>query len=511
MPEQFAAATTHPDLAAQAQRAKGRAALSSVAAAILLTSLKLAVGILTGSLGILAEALHSALDLVAAAITYVAVRLSGQPADREHRYGHGRVENLSAFVESGLLLITAAWVIYEAVRRLFFEEIHVEASIWAFAVMIISIVVDIGRSRNLSRVAKEHNSQALAADALHFRTDIWSSSVVLVGLAAIWLGDRFGFTLGGWLPKADAIAALGVAAIVLIVTFRLIRETTDDLLDRAPGETAALVTTAVEQVPGVIDCRRVRLRRAGTIVFADVVIDVARVATFAEAHAVSEAVEAAIHDILGAGEADVVVHMDPVAAPDETPDDAVRTFARLHGMRAHAVRLRAIDQRLDADLHVEVKPSLTLTEAHRLTTELERSIRVTDPRIGRLNTHLEAPEGTIERQTDVTTQRAELVARVRDIADGIAGRGACHEVKIYQPIANPERIELVLHCSFPGGLTVGQVHSRSAQIEHLLHDEFPNLGAVLLHAEPAEEDQEPTRAAASPARPVAARGPGDLE
>jgi cation diffusion facilitator family transporter len=203
-----------------------------------LTSLKLVVGLLTGSLGILAEALHSALDLVAAALTYLAVRLSGQPPDFEHRYGHGRIENLSAFVEAGLLLVTAAWVSYESVRRLFFAEVHVEATIWAFLVMGISIAIDIARSRNLDRMAKRHNSQALAADALHFRTDIWSSAVVIAGLAAIWLGGRLDTDLDGWLPKSDALAALGVAGIIVFVTGRLLRETVDHQLDPAPGETA---------------------------------------------------------------------------------------------------------------------------------------------------------------------------------------------------------------------------------------------------------------------------------
>lgn len=487
MPEQFAATDTHLDTAAAAQRAKGRAALSSIAAAILLTSLKLAVGILTGSLGILAEALHSALDLVAAAITYVAVRLSGQPADREHRYGHGRVENLSAFVESGLLLITAAWVIYEAVRRLFFEDIHVEASIWAFAVMIVSIVVDIGRSRNLARVAKKHNSQALAADALHFRTDIWSSVVVLLGLAVIKLGGWANTDFGGWLPKADALAALGVAGIIVFVTSRLLRETVDDLLDRAPGETSDLVVEVVERVPGVVNCRRVRLRRAGNRVFADVVIAVARTATFAEEHAISEAVEQAITDALGRDEADVVVHSEPVAAPDESLTEAIRLLARQSRLQAHDVRLRALDERVDADLHVEVDPTLSLVEAHTLTTELERAVRLANPRFGRINTHLEAPHGAEERQSDVTTQRAELAARIRDIADGVAGRGSCHEVKIYRPASDERSIELVLHCWFPGALTIDQVHSQSAEIERQLHNALPELREVLLHAEPSGE------------------------
>ena len=487
MPEHFSATQRHQDTTEVARREKGRAALSSVAAAIVLTGLKLTVGLLTGSLGILAEALHSALDLVAAALTYVAVRLSGQPPDFEHRYGHGRVENLSAFVEAGLLLITAAWVSYESIRRLFFTEIHVEANIWAFVVMGISIVIDAGRSRNLGRMAKKHNSQALAADALHFRTDIWSSAVVLVGLTAIKLGEWLDTDLGGWLPKADALAALGVAGIIVVVTGRLLRETVDDLLDRAPGESADLIVEAVERVPGVIDCRRVRLRRAGHLVFADVVIDVARTATFAEEHAITEAVEHAIGEALGGDRADVVVHSEPVAAPDENPTEAIRILARQSRMRAHDVRLRAIEERLDADLHVEVDPALTLAEAHALTHELEQAVRAANPRFGRINTHLEAPHGVAERQSDMTTQRAELVARVRDIADGVAGKGSCHEVKIYRPASDERSIEMVLHCWFPGALTVGQVHAKSAEIERRLHNALPELREVLLHAEPGNE------------------------
>lgn len=486
MPELFSTTHRHHDPAETARREKGRAALSSVAAAIVLTGLKLVVGVLTGSLGILAEALHSALDLVAAALTFVAVRLSGQPPDFEHRYGHGRVENLSAFVEAGLLLVTAAWVSYESVRRLFFADVHVEANIWAFLVMGISIAIDFGRSRNLERMAKKHNSQALAADALHFRTDIWSSAVVLLGLTAIKLGEWFGTDLGGWLPKADALAALGVAGIIVVVTGRLLRETVDDLLDRAPGETANLIVEAVERVPGVVDCRRVRLRRAGHLVFADVVIDVARTATFAEEHAITEAVERAIGEALGSEAADVVVHSEPVAAPDESPTEAIRILARQSRMRAHDVRLRAVDERVDADLHVEVDPALSLTDAHALTHDLELAVRAANPRFGRINTHLEAPHGVEVRQSDVTTQRAELVARVRDIADGVAGKGSCHEVKIYRPAADERTIEMVLHCWFPGELTVGEVHIRSAEIERRLHNALPELREVLLHAEPGE-------------------------
>jgi len=287
------------------------------------------------------------------------------------------------------------------------------------------------------------------------------------------------------LPKVDALAALVVAAIVLTLAGRMLREAGDVLLDRAPAEDTAPLATAVGGVPGVLATRRLRLRRSGNQVFADVTVAVPRAITFAEAHAITEAVEEAARGAMPAAVADVVVHAEPAAAPDETPGDAIRLLARQQGLRAHDVRLRTIDARLDADLHVEVDPALTLDAAHALTVRLERTVRAANPEFGRINTHLEAPEMTVEPQVDVTTRRIELVAAARDIADGVAGAGSCHEVKIYQLPAVARAFELVLHCSFPGALTVGQVHDQAAEIERRLHTALPDLRAALLHAEPA--------------------------
>src|SRR5207248_1808727 len=264
--------------AQEAHREKTLVALSSVGAAIGLTSLKIIVALLTGSLGILAEAAHSGLDLVAALMTFFAVRVADRPADATHNYGHGKVENLSAFIEAALLLLTALWVIYEAIRRLLFHEGHVDASIWAFVVMIIAIAVDFTRSRALLRVARRLGSQALEADALHFSTDIWSSSIVIVGLVVVRLTATL--QLPAWLGQADAIAALGVSAIVIWVSLRLAKQTIDALLDRAPEEHVTRVQSFVEKVEGVTEVRRVRVRRAGNKFFADIVIAAPRTFTF---------------------------------------------------------------------------------------------------------------------------------------------------------------------------------------------------------------------------------------
>src|SRR5438105_3019304 len=212
-------------------RAEKRAvAGNSVLAAIGITALKIVVGVTTGSLGILSEAAHSGLDLIAATVTLFSVRVSDKPADADHQYGHGKVENFSAFIETGLLLLTCVAIIYEAVRRLFFhpEEMSIRPSIPAFLVMFFSMAVDFWRSRALGRIATKYDSQALEADALHFSTDIWSSGVVVLGLLLVWLGERFGV---GWLRDADPIAALFVAAVVIWVSWRLARRTIDALLD----------------------------------------------------------------------------------------------------------------------------------------------------------------------------------------------------------------------------------------------------------------------------------------
>ena len=291
-----------------AEREKKRAAMSSVIAAAGLTSLKIVVGVVTGSLGILAEAAHSGLDLVAALVTFLAVRTSGKPADKEHLYGHGKVENVSALFETLLLLMTCAWIVYEAIQRIFFRAVEMEISIWAFIVMGISIIVDINRSRMLYKAARKHNSQALEADALHFRTDIWSSCVVILGLIGVKIGEwvpKLGF-----LHKADAVAALGVALIVVYVSIELGIRTVQALLDVALPGMGEKITTTVEAIPEVINCHNVRLRHSGPYVFADLHVLVDGNLSLQEAHAVTEVIVDAIREIVP--NADVTVHPEPM-------------------------------------------------------------------------------------------------------------------------------------------------------------------------------------------------------
>jgi cation diffusion facilitator family transporter len=294
---------------------KNLAALNSVAAAFLLTGLKVVVGLLSGSMGILAEAAHSGLDLAAAMVTCLAVRAASKPPDRDHAYGHGKVENLSALVETLLLLATCAWIIKESIHRLTIRHSPVDASIWAFAVMGISIAVDFSRSRMLYRVASKHRSQALEADALHFSTDIWSSAVVILGL--------LGVKLASWYPglsfllQADAVAALIVAGIVVVVSGRLGLRTIQALLDTSPPGEDDRIKAAVAAVDGVFDCHAIRVRHSGPHYFVDLHITVDGDQSLRDAHALTERVEQAVEAILPG--ADVTVHPEPAPPAAKPP------------------------------------------------------------------------------------------------------------------------------------------------------------------------------------------------
>ena len=276
-------------------------------AAVGLTALKIVVGAATGSLGILAEAAHSALDLVAALVTFLAVRFSARPPDHTHLYGHGKIENLSALSETVLLAATCVWIVGEAVRRLLFHQVEIEVTIWSFAVMLTSIVVDFSRSRVLARAARKYQSQALVADALHFQTDIWSSTVVIAGLIAVKAGAWYPSL--GFLRQGDAVAALGVCCVVVWISVQLGRRTVDALLDKAPAGLERSITAAVEAVPGVRDCHQLRLRYSGPILFVDLHVLVDGKQTLAEAHQLADVIEDAIHGI--APQSDVTVHPEP--------------------------------------------------------------------------------------------------------------------------------------------------------------------------------------------------------
>ncbi len=458
---------------------KTAAAANSVLAAFALTGMKLVVGLVSGSLGILAEAAHSGLDLVAAVITLFAVRVSDRPADQDHPYGHGKVENFSALVETLLLFVTCGWIIYEAVHRLFFRAVQVTPSLWAFLVVIVSIGVDVTRSRMLSRAARKHNSQALEADALHFSTDVWSSAVVLVGLALVWLGQH---ALPGYarvLGKADAAAALGVALIVLLVSYKLGKRTIDVLLDSAPNGLPERIIEATAGVDGVLRAGQVRVRRSGARVFVDMNVEVDRNLSFERTHAIADAVEARVRSVTPG--ADVVVHTDPREGERETIARRIRTVADRNLVPVHNISVHDDGGALYVDLHLEVDDHLLLRQAHELASHIEEDLKADISAIKSVNTHIESRGTGVGSGVDVTAAEPEVVETVRRVADAVVGRSCCHSVMVRR---QGDRLSVSLHCGFDKDLPVIEAHRVSSRIEEALKKEIPAVDSVLVHAEP---------------------------
>ncbi|MGH9715433.1 MAG: cation-efflux pump [Candidatus Acidiferrales bacterium] len=454
------------------------AALGSVAAALVLVFLKAFLAWMTGSLGILSEALHSMLDLIAAVITYLSVRVADKPADADHLYGHGKVESFSAFVETGLLLLTAVYIVWEAFQRLLFRSPQIHPSILAIAILVLAMCIDLVRSRALGRVSKRHPSEALEADALHFSTDVWSTFVVILGITGAWLGMKLGLP---WMRRLDPIAALGVAGVIIWVGSRLGKRTIDALLDRAPIGLRERIVNAVDETEGVLQTERVRVRRAGQRYFVDVTISVPRTASLEEAHAASDAVERNIERIIPA---DVVVHAEPRARRGEHLFDTIRAIAQRHGMPVHELSAYQYEGRLFVELHLEVDESASLREAHRRATELEEEIqRATQP--GTLvNIHIE-PLG---KQIAGAEEMKDLSRAVQDFLNSLPSEFSeladCHDVHVRSV---EHRILVSCHCAMPGNLPITVVHDLTAALEVRVKEHFPQIYRLTIHPEPVDE------------------------
>ncbi len=463
-------------------REKRRAALLSVGSALLLVSLKTFLVIRTGSLGVLSEALHSGLDLLAAIITFLSVRVSDEPADERHPYGHGKFENFSAFVETGLLLLTALYIIYEAFDRLFFHSVHIQPSITAILVLLVALAIDVTRARALKHVAGKYSSDALEADALHFSTDVWSTMVVIAGIGLVWAGEIWNLP---WLAYADALAGLAVAAVILWVGSQLGKRTMDALLDVAPKGLQQEIAMAVGRMDGVLDVDRVRVRRAGNRHFVDATVSVARTASLEQVHALSDAIEKRIGEIVPS---DVMVHAEPRAPQGEHLFEAIRAVAQRMGLAVHDVTAMQQGGRLFIELHLEVDENLSLRDAHRQATELEDEIRKLRDGSTDVNIHIE-PLGRHIATPDRGAGEMKLLSKaIEEFLNTLPSEFDelvnCHDVRVRQV---EHHILASCHCTMRGALPITQVHDVTAALEDRVKEKFPQIYRVTIHPEPVEE------------------------
>ena len=446
-----------------------RTALFSVLAAAFLVTIKLIAGLASGSLGLIAEAAHSGTDLVAALLTLFAIRVATRPADEEHHYGHGKAEQLAALAESTFLILVSGLLAWQAILRLTGDGGHeVEAAWWTFVVLGVVIVVDASRATLSYRAAREFHSAALQSNALHFASDLLGTLAVLVGLILVAAGE----------PRADAIAALIVAAIVLIAASRLVKQSVDVLMDRAAAGTEDAVRHAIDGLG--VEVRRLRVRQAAGRDFVDLVVALNADAGLAQAHTTADEIENAIEAELPG--ADVLVHVEPRAAEGDLRERATMAALTVPDVReVHNVRVMQVDGGFELSLHVKLPRGLSLADAHDAVEDLETAIRRVVPELRMVHTHIEPLA-----RTDWASKpsRDEVAGEAEAIGD-VVRRYTGHEaVKVRFRDAERGRVALIT-VLLPADQPLPSAHRRAGQIEEAVRERCPELADVIVHTEPA--------------------------
>ena len=455
---------------------KQSVALSSVIASLLLTIMKLVVGIMTGSIGILSEAAHSAMDFGAAALTWFAVRISDKPADSKHHYGHTKIESVTALIETGLLILTSIWIVYEAVLRLMSGKSEVEVTWYAIAVIIISIAVDISRSMALKKVAAETRSQALEADALHFSSDIISSAVVLAGLGFVALG----------LHWADALAGMLVAVLVGRAAWQLGKKTIDVLVDAAPEGLSEEIEKIALGVPGVVAVGKMRVKPAGPFVFVDLTITVSRTLPLAQVSTICAAVETRLKEQIP--DSDITVNARPIVLDSETVTERIHVIGLNHNLHAHNISTALSGQKKQITFDVEVDDRLTIRQAHDAVTALEKELhREFDGELD-ICIHLD-PLRQEERQSEPlsTEEEVSIKKTLQEAAAQITGIENIHEIQVRR--TEHEKIFITLHSAFNDDLPLESVHSLTSRLEGAIYHKLSNVGRIVIHAEPLNAEE----------------------
>lgn len=449
---------------------KQRIALISLGASAGLAVLKLLAGFVTGSLGILSEAVHSVLDVGATAITLFAVRYADQPADATHHFGHAKAESVAAFVETGLLFGTTAWIVWQALGRLQSGNYPVHLTWWAIVIIMVSVVVDYNRAKALRRSAETTASEALEADALHFSSDMWSSLAVLVGLCAAWIGY----------PQADAAAAIIVAVFVCLAGLRLGRRTLNTLLDAAPTGVGEKIAQIVRSTEGALALRRVRVRPSGSALFIDVEMNVRRTLPLDAITEIRRRVTELIRQAFP--RADVSITTYPVALDSETIFDKIMLVARRRSLAIHHLTVLLIGEKTSVSFDLEVEGKMTLAAAHEIATGLEKAIAdELGPEV-EIDSHIEPAHSTgLEGEDATQNERTNIEHWLRRYAAEIPHLSDVHNIRVRR---NQEGLFVTYHCRVNGTQSVETIHDAIDDMEIRLRKKLPEIRRVVAHAEP---------------------------
>jgi cation diffusion facilitator family transporter len=450
--------------------AKEHAALSSIAASVVITAGKGAAGLMTGSLALLSDAAHSLLDVAATTMTWLAIRAAAKPADENHHYGHGKLESMAALVETAFLFLLSGAVAIEGLRRLWEKDAEVTLHWSAIVVLLLSIAIDAWRFTTLRRVAKATNSEALAADALHFSSDLVNSVLVLMAFGATALGY----------PQADALVALGVSGFIAVAGYRLARRTLDTLLDTAPEGSANHIRNLLNAVPGIVRVDDIRVRQAGGSLFVDLAIGVARSMPFDRMGALKATIIEAIRDEYA--DASVTVTATPVVLDEETVLERVLLMAARRRLPIHHVTVQDVGGHLSVSLDLEVDGTLSLGQAHHVASQLENAIREELGPETEVETHIEPLViSSLTGQNVSEAERLAVETLLKQEAGSLSTISDIHNVRVR---STEHGLIINYHCRFDPRLNITHVHETVDQLEHRAKSAKPAIARIVSHAEP---------------------------
>ena len=455
---------------------KFRVARTSLFVAVFIVLLKLSASLYSGSLAVLSELFHSSTDLIASIITLISIKYSAKPPDKDHNYGHEKIESFSALIQVLILVFMCVYILYEAIVRIITPPSGVNIDFYSFAVISLCIILDFTRSRALRKVAKETNSQALEADALHFSSDILSSGVVIAGIALYSIA-----------PVFDPIAAIIVSIIIIITTANLTKKAYDSLMDKVPKGMHEDVTSAILSTNGVEGITNLRIRTTSSRIFIDTEIKIGRTKMFYETHEITDKIEEGIKKITG-DNSDIIIHTEPVETEEETINDKIRLIINSSGYRCHDIFTYKIHDKIIAELHIEISHTNDLIEAHDTITHLEEKIKNQIKVIDEVKVHIDEPSGITTEAEDVTHKSNEIVRITENIIKENRSVLHFHGIQVFRIQSG---LRLSCNCEFGHDIPFDKVHNYVTELESKIYiklkEYYPELINVIIHAEPTEK------------------------
>ncbi len=459
-------------------RRKIKVALQSLSAAVVITFIKILAAYFSGSLGVLSEVFNSAIDIFVCIVTIISIKYSSRPPDEDHNYGHEKVENFSALFQVLILFVTSAYIIYEAINRLFInKDVEVNVNVWIIIALLVSMVIDFYRAKALNKIAGETRSRALEADALHFSTDILSSSVVIIGLILVYFNIS---------KIADTIAALLVTGIIIYLGYKLSKKSIDGLMDRVPAGLYEKIKYETQLIHGVEGIKSCRIRSSGSKIYIDMVILISRLVPFSKAHDIMDNVEKKINELID--NADVVIHSEPVETKSETINDKIRMIVNEYGLKCHDIFSHRIDNEIYSELHIEIDKTNDLIKAHEIVTTIEERIKKEIDVISHVKIHIDEPSEIVFDTKDITENSNEIIREVKKILDESGEVISSNDIQV---VSTNGKIRISMNCVFNYIHSLDEVHDIVTVLESKIYlnlkKDYPKLSNVIIHAEPSTE------------------------